>query len=158
MQRQGRFEPQRVARSESTRDGAALEHTVPEGSCVLRHDEDLAPRLTGVTGAVHHALNPVDRSLGERELLGLGQIQPLDCAGPLDCEQRVLVGGVAHIGAADLSFLEPAEVHLPVGGVHDQQIPERLEPVDDQIVDDPAAVVRQERVLRLARADLFEIV
>ena len=53
---------------------------------------------------------------------------------------------------------EPAEVGLAVGGIDDQQIPELFESVDDQVVDDPAVLVRQERVLRLARTDLVEVV
>ena len=55
-------------------------------------------------------------------------------------------------------ILQPAEVGLAVRGVDDQQIAEVVEPVDDQVVDDPALLVRQERVLRLTRADLVEVV
>ena len=76
----------------------------------------------------------------------------------LDGEQRVLVGGVAHLGAADLALLEPAVGGLSVAGVDHEQRVERADAVGDQVVDDAAALVRQQRVLRLAVGEPREVV
>ena len=73
-------------------------------------------------------------------------------------QQRVLVGDVADVGARNLAFPQPGEVCLAVGRVDDEEIAEVVEPIDDQVIDDPAAVVRQERVLRLPGLQLVEVV
>ena len=90
--------------------------------------------------------------------LRLGEPEPLDRARALDGEQRVLVGGVAHLGAADLALLHPRVRRLAVARVDDEQVVVRVDPVGDQVVDDPAALVREQRVLRLAVADPVEVV
>ena len=64
--------------------------------------------------------------------------EPLERARALHREQRVLVGDVAHVGAAELVLDEPGEVGLAVGRVHDEQVAARAGAVDDQVVDDPA--------------------
>ena len=79
-------------------------------------------------------------------------------ARPLDGEERVLVGGVADLGAADLALLHPGVRRLAVARVDDNEVVVGPDPVGDQVVDDPAAVVREQGVLRLAVADLVEIV
>ena len=58
----------------------------------------------------------------------------------------------------DLALLHPTEVGLAIRGVDDEQIAALAEAVDDQVVDDPAVLVRQERVLRLPRRDPVEVV
>src|SRR5918911_1103500 len=90
--------------------------------------------------------------------LSSAETQPLDRPRPLNGEQRVLVGDVADVRPAELPLLQPLVVGPPVRRVHDQQEAIRLELVDDQVVDDPAALVREERVLRLADADPVEVV
>ena len=50
------------------------------------------------------------------------------------------------------------EVGLGVRGVHDEQVPVSAGPVDDQVVDDPAVLVRQQRVLRLAELEVGDVV
>jgi len=53
---------------------------------------------------------------------------------------------------------DPFEIRLAVRGVHDQEEAAALDPVDDQVVDDPAGPIRQERVLRAADVDLLDVV
>src|SRR5260370_199746 len=70
----------------------------------------------------------------------------------------LLVRQVENLGARNPALLQPGGVSLAVGRVPDEQEAETIEPVDDQVVDDSAAVVCQEGVLGLAGADLVEIV
>jgi hypothetical protein len=53
---------------------------------------------------------------------------------------------------------QPPEVAPAVRRIHDQQEARRLALVRDQVVDDAAALVRQQRVLRLAGGDAVEVV
>ena len=158
VQRIADLEAQRVARAEPARDGAALEHGVPEPDGVLAHAEELAAVLARVAGAVHHHLDAVDRGLGERERRRRRQPEPLDRPRPLDGEQRAVVGDVAHVRAGDLALLQPRVGGRAVRGVHDEEVGALADPVDDQVVDDPAVLVRQQRVLRLAGRELVEVV
>ncbi len=57
-----------------------------------------------------------------------------------------------------LAILDPLEVAFPVRRVDDEQIAAALDAVDDQVVDDPALLVGQERVLRPADVDLVDVV
>ena len=87
-----------------------------------------------------------------------GEPEPLERARALHGEQRVLVGDVAHVGAAQLALLQPLEAGLAVRRVDDEQVPVLVEPVDDQVVDDPAGLVGQQRVLRLAGREPVDVV
>src|SRR5581483_11952196 len=60
--------------------------------------------------------------------------------------------------AAELALLQPGEVALAVRRVHDEQVAKLAEPVDDQVVDDPAALVREQGELRIARPEAVEVV
>jgi hypothetical protein len=93
-----------------------------------------------------------------RERLRLRQAEALDGTRPLDGQQRVLVGGIAHLGAADLALLQPGVGGIAVARVDDEEIVVRADPVGDQVVDDAAALVREQGVLRLAVADPVEVV
>ena len=53
---------------------------------------------------------------------------------------------------------DPLEVGFAVPGIDDQDEPAALDAVDDQVVDDPAALVRQKRVLGTADVDLVDVV
>jgi len=77
---------------------------------------------------------------------------------PLDGEEGKVLRHVADVRASDLPLLEPGVVGLAVRGVHDEEVEALPEPVDDEIVDDPAPVVREERVLRLADGEPVEVV
>ena len=137
---------------------AGVEQMVPNRWDGIGGSDNFEPVLSRVARPVHHAVDAVDRLLGEREGSGVRQTEPLDRTGALHREQRVFLGDVAHVRTGDLPFLQPFEVGAPVRGVDDQQVPEVVEPVHDEVVDDPAVLVRQERVLRLARADPLDIV
>ncbi len=80
-------------------------------------------------------VSPIDERVREPE--------PLARPRALNSEQRELVGDVADVRAGDHALLEPLERGLAVGGVHDQEVATGLEAVGDQIVDDPATLVRQ---------------
>ena len=73
-------------------------------------------------------------------------------------EQRVLVRLVAHRRPALLALGEPLERRLAIPRVDDEQVVGRRDAIRDQVVDDAAALVREQRVLRLAVADPIEIV
>ena len=64
--------------------------------------------------------------------------EPLERARALHGEQRIVVGDVAHVGAAQLALLQPVEVGLAVRRVHDHEVAVLVEAVDDHVVDDPA--------------------
>jgi hypothetical protein len=53
---------------------------------------------------------------------------------------------------------DPVEVGFAVRRVDDQDEPARLDAVDDQVVDDPAALVREQRVLGAAFRHLVDVV
>jgi hypothetical protein len=93
-----------------------------------------------------------------RERRRLRDPEPLQRAWALHGDEAVLVGRVAHLGAAWLTRLQPLEDGRAIRRVHDEVVLPVREPVDDEIVDDPAALVRQERVLRLAVPDAIEVV
>ena len=158
MQREGRLEPKRVPCTEPARDDSAREHCIPQLAGVLGHGHQLAALLAGVAGAVDHALDTVDLPFGKGELGRRRQAQALDCPRALHGQQRILVGDVADVGAWNLAFPQPSKICLAIGRIDDEEIAEVVEPIDDQVVDDPAAVVRQERVLRLPGLQLDEVV
>ena len=57
-----------------------------------------------------------------------------------------------------LPVLQPFVVHVLVARIHDEEVAAGLHPVGDEVVDDPAVLVRQQRVLRAADLGLVEIV
>ena len=135
VQRVADLQPQAVARTEPAGRDPALEHRVPERAGLVGHHHQLDTLLAGVAGAVDHAGDAADLALGERERGRVRQAEPLERAGPLDGDQPVLVGDVAHVGARHLALLQPRVVGLAVRRVDDQQVPERIELVRDQVVD-----------------------
>ena len=86
------------------------------------------------------------------------EAEALERARSLDGDQCVLVRGVSHLGAACLPVLQPRVRGVAVAGVDDEQVVAVTHPVDDEVVDDPAALVREQRVLGLAVADPVEVV
>ena len=158
MQRVADLEPQRVARAEAAGHCSAGEHGVPERLRLLVGAAELDPRLARVAGARDHHLDPVELThlVGECGLLG--EPEPLERPRALDGDEPVLVGRVPDLRAAGLAVLEPREHRAPVRGVADDQILAVRKPIDDEVVDDPAQLVREERVLRAAVLDLVEIV
>ena len=57
-----------------------------------------------------------------------------------------------------LTILDPLEVRFAVRRIHDEEVAAALDPVDDQIVDDAALLVREQRVLRTTDLDLLDVV
>jgi hypothetical protein len=158
VQRVAGLEPQRVARAEPARDDAACEHRVPQHTGVFGHAEQLAAVLARIAGAVDHRGHPFDLRLGEGEGRSRRQAELRDRVRPLHGQQAVLVRDVADVGAAHLALLQPGEVDLAIRRVDDEQVAVGAEPVGDQVVDDAAALVREERVLGAAGLDPVEVV
>ena len=158
VERVADLEAERVARAEPARRRAARENGVPERRRVLGHGHQLDTLLARVAGAVDHYLDPVELAHLERERRRLGQTEALERARPLHRKQRIVVGHVTDVGAPVLAILDPLEVALPVRGVDDQEVAAGLDPIDDQVVDDAARLVRQQGVLRPADLDLVDVV
>jgi hypothetical protein len=158
VQRVTDLEAQRVARAEPAGRHAAREDRVPEALAVLVHARELDSFLARVSRAVDHDLDAVELPHLPRERLRPRQTEPLQCAWPLDGEQGVVVGDVAHVGAALLALLQPAIVDVAVRRVHDQEVAVRLEPVEDRVVDDAPVARRQQGVLRVSGSELVDVV
>ena len=86
------------------------------------------------------------------------EAEPLERARALHGEQRVVVRDVAHVGAAQLALLQPVEDGLAFDAFATIEVAVLVEPVDDQVVDDPAVLVREQRVLRVAGLELVDVV
>ena len=158
VQRIADLEAERVARAEPAGYGAPCQHGVPERGGVLGGAGELDAELSRVARSADEDLDTVDLTHGVREGRRLGEPEALQRARSLNCDEPVLVGGVAHLAASRLALLQPLVVGLAVGRVdHEQELTVR-EAVDDEVVDDPAALVRQERVLRLPVADAVDVV
>ena len=106
---------------------------------VLGHDHQLDALLPGVARAIDHHLDPGHLAHLEREGRRLVETEALERARALHGEQRELVGLVAQVGAGAAAPVDPLEVGLAVRRVDDEEEAARLDPVDDQVVDDPAA-------------------
>jgi hypothetical protein len=86
------------------------------------------------------------------------QIESLQRARALYRDECILVGGVTYLGSARLALLEPLVDRLAIRRVDDEEVLPVREAIGDQVVEDSAALVRQQRVLRLAVGDALEIV
>ncbi len=158
MERVTHFEPKRVARAEAARGHPALEDRVPERLGLLLRTAELHALLARVAGSRDHDLDTVDLAHGVGERRGSGEAESLERARALNGHEAVLVGRVAHLAPARLALLQPGvdgsairrvddEIELPVG-----------EAIGDEVVDDPARLVRDERVLRVAVGQLVDVV
>ncbi len=79
-------------------------------------------------------------------------------ARALDGEQRVPIGDVPDVGARPLALFHPFVVGVAVRCVDDQEVAAALEAVDDQVVDDAALLVREQRVLGVTDLEPVEVV
>ena len=93
-----------------------------------------------------------------RERRSIAQTEPLERAGALNRDEAVLVGGVAHLAAARLTLLQPGVDRGAIRGVDDEVELAVPEPVGDEVVDDSARLVREQRVLRVAVRELVDVV
>ena len=158
MQRVADLEAQGVARAEAARHRAALEHGVPEAHGVLAHAEQLAAVLAGVPRAVDHHLDVVELGLREGERTRRAETQAFDRARALHGEKRAVVGDVTNVRAGNLALLQPGVVDRAIRGVDHEEIQALAEPVDNEVVDDSAVLVRQQRVLRFTLVEPVEVV
>ena len=94
--------------------------------------------------------------VGERR--GVGKSEPLERARALDGDEAVLVGRVAHLAATRLALLQPVVDSCAIRGVDDEIELAVPEAVRDEVVDDPARLVREQRVLRVAVRELVDVV
>ena len=158
VQRITHLEPERVTCAEAAGRRPVLDDRVPQLDRVLGGAHQLDAFLARIAGAADHHLDAVELAHGMGESGRLRQAEGLDRCRPLHREERVLVRRVSHLGAPDLALLDPPERRLPVARVDDEQRVAGAEPVGDQVVDDAAALVREQRVLRLAVAEPAEVV
>src|SRR3954447_14866210 len=54
--------------------------------------------------------------------------------------------------------LQPSEIFIRARRIHDEQILVLVDPIYNQVINDPAAVIEQKRVLTRADVELVEIV
>ena len=88
----------------------------------------------------------------------LGETETLERTRALHGDEAVLVRGVAHLAAARLALLQPVVHRGAIRRVDDEiELPVR-EPVRDEVVDDPADLVREQGVLRLAVVEPVDVV
>src|SRR4029079_14766954 len=114
--------------------------------------------LARVARPADHHLDAVDLAHRMRERRRIVEPETLQRARPLDGHERVLVRCVAHLGPARLPLLEPSVRSLSVAGIDDEKVVTMAHPVHDQVVHDPPALVREQRVLGLSVGEPVEIV
>jgi hypothetical protein len=128
------LEAQRVSRAEAAGNDASLEDRVPERDCVVGRAAELAASLACIAGAGDEAANPQHLVLPERERLELDP-EALEGFRPLNGQKRPFGRDILHL-------VERAVVGVDVGRVDDEQVVVRPAAVDDEVVHDPAALVR----------------
>ena len=158
VQRVADLQAKGVARAEAARDDAAVEDRVPQRSRLVGHARELDALLARVAGPVHHHFDAGHLAHRPSERLGTLEAEALESARALHREQRVLVGDVTYVGTAQLALLEPLEHRACVRRIRDDQVPVPVEPVEDDVVDDPSALVRDERVLRVTGLEPVDVV
>ena len=149
MQRIAGLEPQRVPGAEPARDDPAPHHAVPQLAHHLGRAEELAAALARVARPAQEHRDPEHLFLAERER---GHLDPeqLERPRPLHGEHRPASRDIP-------GLVQPPRVDLDVGRVDDEEVAV-VAAVRDQVVDHPAGVVRQQRVLGLTRRDPVEVV
>ena len=164
MQRVADLEAQRITRSETARHRAGLDERVPQLHRVARGADQLDAGFARVAGARDRALDAGDARLGERERRGRERIDALaqrreqtERRRPLKREHAVAVRFVDQRGGGGTALAQMCHIDVTVAGVDDEQVA-ALAPVGDEVVDDPPALVREQRVLRFPRREAVEIV
>ena len=155
------LQPQRVAGAEAGRLGAGGEQRVPDRPRRARAPAGARPRPRPCSRSRRRAprRRPTRqrRRAHPRRQLAVGELGD-DRArlGPLHGEHRVVVDRVGDLGveARPACSREPGEVALVVGGVGDRQVAVVGEPVGEQVVEDPAVVAAEDRVLGAADLEL----
>ena len=158
------LEPQRVPAGQPGRDESVLRpasaRAAHDGGRIGRAAVDLEPVLAGVAGPGQQHGYPGEGALVDRVVLQLRYLEVGELrddrgsGGSLDGDQRPVLRGVPQLGVEALDPLpEGVEDGGHVAGVGDDQEPLLGEPVDDQVVEDAAALVAQHRVPRPADSD-----
>ena len=158
VQRIADLQAKRVACAEPARNRAASDDGVPQLGRILRGAAELDARLARVARSADHDLDPVQLTHPVREGRRGGELQPRQSPRPLHRDEPVVVGCVTNLGAPRLPILEELEDRVAIRGVDDEQVLAVAQAVRDQVVDDPAVLVGEERVLGLSVVDLGEIV
>ena len=138
---------------------AGRQQVVPDGDRPARGRDDLDAALARVARARDQAVDAGDGPVGERERRDVGDGAVQHVVGGRALQRDHAVGGrVVDDRDAVRRGGQEGHVDLGVAGVHDQQVVVGPAAVGDQVVDDPARLVGQQRVLRLAVADPVEVV
>ena len=172
IEREARLKAQGVARPEPDRDdarGRAGGHEAGpdlDGSVVV--DEDLEAVLAGVSGPGHDRTRVRDARAhdAERRQRFDGLLADLKvCHGredrrrprTLDGDERHLAGTILEADAGGEVRSNVRAILLDVRGVDHHEVFIIGQPVDDHIVDDRSALVRQEAIARLADGEAGDI-
>ena len=167
VQRVAHLEPEDVAGREPARRAVHprnfLQQRPPQvdGDVFVR--EQLVADLTGVAGSRDDHGPPPERRLGaphELEPRGLREQRLDDRGRPRSLHREeapvLVIHQVDPFGG--LGVRQDLQHPLGVGGVRHDEVPRRFQAVHDQILDDPAALVQHEVVLRLAHLDGGDVV
>src|SRR5262249_47529550 len=158
-----RFEPQRIARAETSRADALLQQRVPQRRRIARRTVDLPAVLTGVAGVRHQRGATGDLAFRERKARQLDERQcrearqHLGGTRALQGEQGVVVAAVDHVRPAHVRA-QMREIALAIRGVDAEEEAISSAPVHDDVVDDTAAGGQQQRVLGLSVRQAADVV
>ena len=167
VQRVAHLGAQGVAGAEPAREALEGRHRLDERIPQLERgggrDDQLVALLPRVAGAAHDGLRAVAVDLRERHVRQVGRQaergDDLGALGALDRDDRVVLVLVDDLDALGRLLLEAADHLGVVGRVGDEEDVVVGDVVLDEVVDDAAGLlVAAHRVLRLAGADLAQLV
>ncbi len=136
------LQPQRVARPETGRQGAAAHQLIPQRWGVGGGEQQLHPVLAGVAGAAHQhpraTHHPLRDGHARRQWRIGDRLHDFPRAGALHGEHRVVIQAVAHLRVEPTRMLAPPlQIARVVGGVGHRQEALCPEPVGEEIVEHP---------------------
>src|SRR5205085_4447772 len=131
---------------------------------VARGKKHFAPVFAGITSsrdghlgaATFEVLDLVAR--GQSRLFAEHRMQQFHHARSLDREPAVIRAPVLQLAIVAQMLPQPGEVFIDARRIHDQQKFVRRRPVNNQVVDNSAAVVQEKRVLPRADFELVDVV
>ncbi len=137
---------------------------VPQRDGVVGVGQQLHPALARVAGAAHQDGVPAQHAprrvhAGRQGRVGHG-LHDLAGAGTLDREHRVAVVGVDDLGSFGAlgMMAEPRKVLVVIGRIGHRQVVVGGKAVGEQVVQDPAALVAQQRILGAAHGEGVDVV
>ena len=159
VQRHRRFQSQGVPRSEAARldsfVNAGVQDAAPDPFGFRRRDVCLESILARVACAGDRRLAASERALAEPVVSHRRQIEfgeparHRESPRTLDGKLGVAVANEGQLGVEPIPVLHPCEVRILVCGVDAKEIVILSDAVNQQVIDEPAIVVEQPRVLRL---------